>query len=206
MTYLKCAAVTVQKAVRRLAARRVLQQLLQKAQAAAQTKEEEAAKKVSPPGKMMLRDRGLNDLAKFARRSAKKARRVTAKAHDVGAAVASLTVPEPGWSAETEAACLAVQMAWRRHCARRQLVLKKKCRAQGLRRGIGSMGYAVMKGKQGRAGVPGNLGERNVGHPYRPRSALVGRVEKKLPRVLYRTATGKRCRCTTPIRDTTRLP
>jgi hypothetical protein len=96
--------------------------------------------------------------------------------------------------------------AWRRHCARRQLVLKKKCRAQGLRRGIGSMGYAVMKGKQGRAGVPRNLGERNVGHPYRPRSALVGRVEKKLPRVLYRTATGKRCRCTTPIRDTTRLP
>ena len=57
----------------------------------------------------------------------------------------------------------------RRHCARRQLVLKKKCRAQGLRRGIGSMGYAVMKGKQGRAGVPRNLGERNVGHPYNGR-------------------------------------
>ena len=132
MTYLKCAAVTVQKAVRRLAARRVLQQLLQKAQAAAQTKEEEAAKKVSPPGKMMLRDRGLNDLAKFARRSAKKARRATAKAHDVGAAVASLTVPEPGWSAETEAACLAVQMAWRRHCARRQLVLKIVARADAM--------------------------------------------------------------------------
>ena len=43
MTYLKCAAVTVQKAVRRLAARRVLQQLLHETQAAAETKEEEAA-------------------------------------------------------------------------------------------------------------------------------------------------------------------
>ena len=132
MTYLKCAAVTVQKAVRHRAARRVLQQLLQKAQAAAQTKEEEAAKKASPPGKMMLRDRGLNDLAKFARRCAKKARRVTAKAHDVGAAVASLAVPELGWSAETGAACLAVQMAWRRHCARRQLVLKIMARADAM--------------------------------------------------------------------------
>ena len=162
MTYLKCAAVTVQKAVRRLAARRVLQQLLQKAQAAAQTKEEEAAKKVSPPGKMMLRDRGLNDLAKFARRSAKKARRATAKAHDVGAAVASLTVPEPGWSAETEAACLAVQMAWRRHCARHQLVLKIVARAD------------VMQDPLRARTVPGQV------RPFKP---VVMNVEILRPRV-----------------------
>ena len=80
MTYLKCAAVTVQKAVRRLAARRVLQQLLHETQAAAETKEEEAAKKASGPSKLVLRDKGLRDLAKFARRSAKKARRLVAKA------------------------------------------------------------------------------------------------------------------------------
>eukprot|EP00908_Phaeocystis_cordata_P020819 Transcript_32484.p1 GENE.Transcript_32484~~Transcript_32484.p1 ORF type:complete len:534 (-),score=81.32 Transcript_32484:1101-2702(-) len=80
MTYLKCAAVTVQKAVRRLAARRVLQQLLHETQAAAETKEEEAAKKASGISKLVLRDKGLRDLAKFARRSAKKARRLVAKA------------------------------------------------------------------------------------------------------------------------------
>ena len=100
MTYLKCAAVTVQKAVRRLAARRVLQQLLHETQAAAETKEEEAAKKASGPSKLVLRDKGLRDLAKFARRSAKKARRLVAKAekspadkvaaeHNVAAVVAS---------------------------------------------------------------------------------------------------------------------
>ena len=129
--------------MRRLAARRVLQQLLHETQAAAETKEEEAAKKASGPSKLVLRDKGLRDLAKFARRSAKKARRLVAKAekspadkvaaeHNVAAAMASRAVPEPGWSAETEAACLAVQMAWRRHCARRQLVLKIVARADAM--------------------------------------------------------------------------
>ena len=123
--------------MRGLAARRVLQQLLQEAQAAAQTKEEEAAKKASGPNKAVLKDKALSDQALFAKRCERKARKAKAKAekqslaNKVGAEP-GLAVPQPEWSAKTEAACLAVQMAWRRHCARRQLVLKIVARADAM--------------------------------------------------------------------------
>ena len=131
MTHLKCAAVKIQKVVCGFVVRRILQQ------AAAQTKEEEAAKKASGPGKTVLRDKGLSDQALFAKRSERKARKAKAKAekqslaNKVGAEP-GLAVPQPEWSAKTEAACLAVQMAWRRHCARRQLVLKIVARADAM--------------------------------------------------------------------------
>ena len=142
------AATKIQKAMRSFVWRRVFRGMVQQVQAAAQAKEEAAAKAV-------LKDKALSDLALFAKRSERKrsernalalalrkrserkARKAKAKAekqslaNKVGAKP-GLAVPQPEWSAKTEAACLAVQMAWRRHCARRQLVLKIVARADAM--------------------------------------------------------------------------
>ena len=92
--------------------------------------------------------------------------------------------------------CVLGSRAPSRTCIVRRCVMKI-CPSQALT----SSGCTARNRKSRKAYLTGSWVRRRPGGTWSK-----ARCKKKLPRVFHRVATGKRCRCTTPARNTTLLP